>query len=332
MKSTLPSKSFFIGLAGTFFVVVSGACTGTITSSEDPPAQPGSVDTSTQAISPVACLRKAALDLTEKAPSLEDIDSVKAGTKSLGEIVDGYMSSPAFAEVVRHWFLNKFEPTSLVPDTADKEEPARIARYLVTNDIDFRQLVTADYTVGADGAKKSVGPTAAGILSTQTYLSAYTGLENRNWGGQIIKGLAGIVLAPISEVPEGIDTSKSGLAGNPVCAGCHVNPLYGVDYAASFHDCYDDKGLPIAGCARQSDSQLLGQTGRTLADLGKILAGSIEWRATMIQTFYTHLGARPIGKNETSQYRDYEQAWIAADYKPKALIKQIVTSPHYCSR
>ena len=32
------------------------------------------------------------------------------------------------------------------------------------------------------------------------------------------------------------------------------------------------------------------------------------------------------------QYRAYEEAWEAAGYKPKALIKHIVTSPQYCAR
>lgn len=334
MKVTLPlqSKSAALFAFAVVTSAVSGACgSGVTTPGGDPPEQPNTPST-TQAISDVACLRKAALDLTETGPSAQDVADIKSGAKSLDQVVDGYLSSPAFSDVARRWFLDKFEPTSKVPATADKEEPARIAQYLLTNDIDFRELVTADYTVDANGAKKTLGPSAAGILSTQTYLSAYGGLENRNWGGQIIRGLAGIVLVPVSEIPEGIDSSKAGLAANPVCAGCHVNPLYGIDYAASFHDCYDDQGLPIPGCSRQSDSQLLGQTGRTLADLGKILAGSAEWRATMIQTIYTQLGGRPIAKNETSQYRDYEEAWLAAEYKPKALIKQIVTSPQYCSR
>ncbi len=310
---------------------VSGACGGAGSPSGDPPEQPEEA-AATQSISDVACLRKAALDLTEKGPSPEDVENVTSGAKSLSDVVNEYLSSPAFSQVALHWFLDKFEPTSLVPATADKQEPARIAQYLIANDIDFRELVTAEYSVGADLTKKPIGPAAAGVLSTQTYLSSYTGLENRNWAGQVLRGLAGVVLVPVSEVPDDIDSSKAGLAANPACAGCHVNPIYGVDYAASFHDCYDDKGLPVAGCVRQSDSQLLGQTGRTLADLGRILAESVEWRAAMIQTFYTQLGGREIGKNEISQYRDYEEAWIAADYKPKALIRQIVTSSQYCSR
>ncbi len=336
MKLPLPTTSSFMLLVGAFIVGIpaaSGGCAEGVspTPNEDPP-EPTAQAVTTQPISNVACLRKAALDLTERGPSAQEIDSVKSGAKSLGEVVDEYLSTPAFSDISLHWFLDKFEPTALVPASADKQEPARIAQYLITNDIDFRELVTAEYSVGTDMTRRPIGPTAAGILSTQTYLSAYTGLENRNWGGQVIRGLTGVVLVPVSEVPDDIDSSKPGLAANPACAGCHVNPIYGVDYAASFHDCYNDSGLPISGCVRQNDSQFLGQTGRTLADLGRILAASVEWRAMMIQTFYSNLGGRQIGKNETAQYRNYERQWIAADYKPKTLIKHIVTSSQYCSR
>jgi len=333
MKLTLPSStSRFTQLVALLAFAVNG-CSGGVDPGEPTPDNPenpsGAIP---KAITPEACLRKAALDLTERGPSEQDINDVKSGAKSLGDVVEAYLATPEFSQVAFQWFLQTFEPTVLQPATADKEEPARIAQYIVTKDLDFRELVTGDYTVGADGVKKTAGPGAAGVLSTQAYLSAYTGLENRNWAGRLLRVLTGTVLVPVSSVPEGVDSSKTGLASNPACAGCHANPIYGVDFAASFHDCYDNKGLPISGCVRQTDSTFLGQTGRTLADLGKILAGSVEWRSAMIQSFYANLGGRPMAKNETSQYFDYEDAWVAADYKPKALIKQIVTSSQYCSR
>src|SRR4029079_12165310 len=133
-------------------------------------------------------------------------------------------------------------------------------------------------------AKKAIGPAAAGVLTTQSYLSAYTGVMYRNWAGQLLRGMAGLTLAPVTVIPAGQDASREGLAANPVCAGCHVHPVHGVDFAAAFHDCHDVNGLPIAGCT-QTDRSFLGQTGRTLPDLGKILSSSVEWRATMIQTF-----------------------------------------------
>lgn len=348
--AVLPALAVVLGTLGAFGL---GACAGegaenlssdgaetlpdpsALASNETVPASEGAACEGNPAgqsepLSTLACLRKFALDLTNRRPTDQEIADVQSGTKSLQDMADVYLATPQFSTVVLRWFLSEFEPTDLIPENADKEEPARLAQYLVTNDIDFRQLVTADYSIDGQGAKTTVA-NAAGILTTQAFLSAYTGNRNRNWSGHLLSSLTGIVLVPVQEVPPGVDASREGLAAIPACAGCHVNPVYGVDFLAAFHDCHDDKGLPIAGCALQ-EKQFLGKTGKSLPDLGKILSDSVEWRATAIQTFYKQLGGRAMGKNEVDQYRAYEGAWEAAGYKPKALIKHIVTSPQYCAQ
>lgn len=282
-------------------------------------------------ISPSACLRKIALDLTNHAPSDEDYAALKAGTP-LGTFVDKYLATPEFSQVAFDVYRGEFAPSTLVPDDADKAEPARIARRLLVNNIDFRDLVTANYSVDESGntVEGTNGP-AAGVLSTQNYLSAFTGIEYRNWAGHLLKTIAGIELTAISDVPEGVDASREGLATNPACAGCHANPLNGVDYVAAFHDCYDDKGLKIEGCTPKM-TEFLGKTGSTLVDLGRILADSPEWRAQTIQSFHWLFWGRGIGRNETSRYRRAEAAWLEDNYRPHALVKHMVLAPEYCSR
>lgn len=281
-------------------------------------------------ISNVACLRKMALDLTNSAPSPEDLADLASGTP-LSTFADKYLASPAFAQVVFDVYRAAFPPTAKVPDGADKEEPARIARHLVVNDLDYRDMVVGNYTVDASGNTVPAKGVAAGILTTQTYMSAYTGIEFRNWSGQVLKGLAGIFLTPVSEIPPGIDATRGGLASNPACAGCHTDPLHGVDNVASFHDCYDEKGLPIATCT-PGTTMFLGKSGSTITDLGQILAESVEWRAQAIQNFHRIFWGRAIGKNETSLYRKEEKAFMDAGFKPHALIKHTVLSPEYCAR
>lgn len=282
-------------------------------------------------ISPNACLRKIALDLTNHAPSDADYAALKAGTP-LVDLVDKYLATPEFSQIAFDIYRGEYAPTILVPEEADKAEPARIARRLLVNNVDFRELVTGTYSVDASGntVPGTNGP-AAGILSTQNFLSAFTGIENRNWAGNILKTLAGITLMAVSEVPEGTDSSRAGLASNPACAGCHANPLNGVDYVAAFHDCYDVKGLPISGCTPKT-TEFLGKSGSTLADLGRILGESPEWRAQTIQSFHWLFWGRAIGRNETARYRRAEKAWLDGDYRPHALIKYIVLAPEYCSR
>lgn len=317
----LASGASSLGLLGA-------SCVGEIRG-EDPPPDAGASST-TAPISRIACLRKLAMDLTNVAPSDEDFAALAAG-KSLNEFVDQYMATPAFSKIIFNVFRTAFAPTELVPDDADKEEPARIARHLVVSNGDFRDIVIGSYTVDPND-RVVPAANAAGVLTTRSYLSAYTGAEFRNWSGQVLKGLAGIVLIPVTEIPADIDASPAGLAANPACAGCHTNPVSGVDNVASFHECYDNDGLPVAKCTPSGTKSFLGQQGATISDLGRILADSVEWRAKAIQDFHRIFWGRGIGKNETSFYHREEAAWIEADYQPQALIKSIVLSPEYCSR
>lgn len=282
-------------------------------------------------LSPIACLRKMAMDLTNRAPSDDDFAALASG-KPLSEFADQYIASPAFSQIMFDVFRGAFSPTESVPAGADTEEPARIARHLVVNDGDFRDMVVGNFTIDAGGRVVAAAGVASGILTTQSYLSAYTGVEFRNWSGQVLKGLAGIVLIPVTEIPPGIDSSPGGLAANPACAGCHTNPIFGVDNVASFHKCYDERGLPVSGCSPTGSTSFLGKTGSTITDLGQILAESVEWRAQAIQNFHRFFWGRGIGKNETSFYRRAEKAWLDAEYRPQALIKHAVLAPEYCAR
>lgn len=282
-------------------------------------------------ISPRACLRKMAMDLTNKAPSEEDFSALASG-KSLSEFADQYIAGEAFSKIMFDVFRGAFPPTDLVPADADKEEPARILRHLIDTNGDFRDMVIGNYTVDTAGKTVPANGVASGILTTRSYLSAYSGSRFRNWSGHVLRGLAGIALTPISGVPPGIDDSRSGIAAAPACAGCHANPLSGVDNVASFHDCFDAKGLPVAGCTPSGSTSFLGKAGSTIADLGRILAESVEWRARAVQTFHRIFWGRDIARNETSFYFRAEKAWLDVGYKPRELVKHIVLSPEYCTR
>ena len=123
--------------------------------------------TTPQPISDVACLRKMSLDLAHRGPTAAELDKVKTQGTTLGQMADAYLSSPEFSGVVFDWYRREFPPTSVTPAGIDTEEPARIARHIVVNDLDFREVMTGNYTVGTDGvASMQVGRPAAGVLST----------------------------------------------------------------------------------------------------------------------------------------------------------------------
>jgi len=277
-----------------------------------------------------ACLRKLSLDLTLRPPTAEQINAVQSGKRTLGELADMYLNSPEFAGVVFDWYREKFPPTDRTSKSIDVEEPARIAKFIVVNDRDYREILKGTYTVTANGQMQSRTGSSAGVISTAHYMSAYSGSFKRNWSGHYLKEWTGIVLEAVS-VPDGTDISPAGIAKNKACANCHVHPIYGVDHLARFALCYADDGTYKADCAEQQ-GMFLTQTGKGLAELAAITADTHDFKAESVNFFFEKLYGRRMVKEEADYYTKAAQVFADSGYKVKALLKFLVTSQGYCSR
>jgi len=298
------------------------------------PALAGPIPTNTapQPISDVACLRKMSLDLTHRGPTAAELEKVKTKSATLEQMADGYLSSAEFSAVVFDWYRREFPPTSVSPAGIDTEEPARIVRHIVVNDLDFREVMTGNYTVGADGVKSmQVGRPAAGVLSTRHYMSSAGGLLRRVWAGRFERQWTGIALTAASIPPGPIDLSRDGIANNPACAGCHVHPVYGIDQLARFADCWKDDGSYDGACT-PPDSMFLTRAGKGLPALGQVMVESKEWKAQIVNFYFRVFFGRALATSESGYYVAAAKTFETSGFRAKALIKHLVTSPAYCAR
>ncbi len=289
--------------------------------------------TTPEPIADVLCLRKMALDLTYRGPTEAEVADLEAGTKTLGQMADVYLASSDFEQVVFDWHRSQYPPTELTIEGVDVEEPSRIARHLVVNDLDYRQLVNGDFTIAADGSEQTAsnGPTA-GILSTQHYMNAFSGSYRRNWAGHFLAEWTPIVLRAVT-LPDDDDTdlSPGSLMTNPACASCHASEIFGIDFIGPFALCYSDDGLYQDGCD-EPGGKFLTVDGANIADLGNILADSNEFMANTVNFYFTKLFGRSMAYEEREFYVDQVTAFRNSEYKAKSLIKSMVTSSHYCAR
>jgi hypothetical protein len=286
-----------------------------------------------QPIAKLQCLRKMALDLTHQSPALEDVQALDSGNTTLEDLAEKYLASAEFGKVSFDWMRTEFPPTSLTTAETDVEEPARLMHHVLMNDRDWREVMTATYTVDKAGAEIPITDRpAAGIISTRYSLQSTVGSFRRNWAGRFERQFVGITLVAVT-LPAGdmTDVSPDGLAGNPNCAGCHVHPTYGIDLLAKFAECYEENGDRKAGCVDPESSFLL-QTGKGLPDLGRITANTNEFKSQSVNFFFKRLFGRDLAKNETGFYSDAARAFTASGYQARALIKHLVTSEAYCSR
>jgi len=323
-RTSLANLAIIAALAPTL------ACTGQIDGG-------GSVDTpppsSLERMSDLLCLRKMALDLTHRAPAPEAMARVERGEATLDQLADELLVSPEFKQVSFDWMRQEFTPTNLTTAETDVEEPARLMHHVLLEDRDWREVLTATYTVDKDGVEHEITDRpAAGILSTRYGLQSTVGSFRRNWAGRFERQFAGITLVAVTlPLDQMIDVSPDGLAGNAACAGCHVHPTYGIDSLARFAQCYDDHGDRIADCT-DPDASFLLQTGRGLPDLGRIAASTNEFKSQAINFFFKRLFGRELAREEAAYYSDAAGLFAASGYQARALIKHFVTSEAYCSR
>ncbi len=93
-------------------------------------------------------LLRASTDLRGVHPTEEELQAVEANTDLYPEFVDRWLDDPRFLGRVREIFNTRY----LTRDGSSYgEEPLRLLTHVVANDLPFRELVTADYTV-ADAA------------------------------------------------------------------------------------------------------------------------------------------------------------------------------------
>jgi hypothetical protein len=289
--------------------------------------------TATTRVSDLVCARKMALDLTHNAVAAADLAKLARKELTLGALADQYLASTEFEAVAFDWMRSEFPPTASTTADTDVEEPARIMHHVLLADRDWREILTATYTVDAAGLEHPITDrAAAGIISTKYSLQSTVGSFRRNWAGRFERQFAGITLVAVTLPPGDMtDVSPDGLASNPNCAGCHVHPTYGIDSLAKFAACYDDDGARKPGCEDPEASFLL-KTGRGLADLGRITAYTNEFKSQSINFFFKHLFGRDLAREEASFYKDAAQHFTASGFKARALIKYLVTSEAYCAR
>jgi len=287
--------------------------------------------TAPEPIPDALCLRKMALDLTDRGPTDDELSRLEAGDASLSELANEYLSSPEFEGVVWNWYRAKFPPTSISSEGTDTDEPARIARYIVLENRDYREMVTADYTIDPEGNVVDVTDRpAAGVLSTPHYMSAFSGSFRRNWAGHFLAEWGGVQLEAVSLPPDvdEEDLAPANLLENPACKGCHGDPVWGVDFVAGFAQCYEPDGTYRGG---DCSGTWLTEDGSGLGDLGTITATSKRFKAQTVNFFFDKLFGRHIAAQETDFYITAQAALEGTGYNAKMLIHHLVTSDAYCS-
>ena len=181
-----------------------------------PAADPGAA--------PRARLARVALDLMGRIPTQAEFRRFEQGGR-LGPLVDSFLASDDF----RDFFFHRARTAFRSRGTEESDEPARLWTYLAINDISYRDLFTADYTVGPDWRKASRrpehGPT--GILTMKGYLVGRPGLPKYTYPAQVLTFALGLQFEVTDAVEQAREKVVSTTDPASMCYSCHklLTPL-----------------------------------------------------------------------------------------------------------
>lgn len=169
-------------------------------------------------------LVRVALDLLGRVPTADEIQQVER-TGQLGPVIDSYLASEDF----RDFFFHRARGIFRSRGTAESDEPARLWTYLATNDLSYRELFTADYTVGTDWKRTGRRPVhgATGFLTMKGYLQGKPGLPKFIYPAEVLTFALGVQFEVSDAVEDARENVVSTTDPRSICYSCHklLTPL-----------------------------------------------------------------------------------------------------------
>ena len=169
-------------------------------------------------------LARVALDLVGRLPTPEEMRRFER-LEQLGPMLDEYLESEDF----REFFLHRARIALRSRGTVESDEPARLWTHIATNDLSYRELFTADYTVGPDWTRSprrsEHGPT--GILTMRGYLVGKPGLPKYTYPAQVLTFALGMQFEVSDAVEQAREKVVSTTDPASMCYSCHklLTPL-----------------------------------------------------------------------------------------------------------
>ncbi len=250
---------------------------------------------------------------------------------------------------------------------ADYDWDYRLWRYILSDDRDIRQLLTADYHVEEDAAGDLVRIDGviedpridnglaggqplepqhrAGMLTTQWFLVNNTMFSElpRTAAAAAYRGFLGMDISrnqgimPVAGEP--LDIDGKGVSA-PTCAVCHstLDPLaYAFAYYHGIEFPYDNGRydperpttlIPAWDPSRQQ-SVVLGRPVASVPEWGRVASESVMFRRAMAGMFFAHALGRDPGPAESDDLAGLIDTMDGDAYSANRLIHRIVDTPSF---
>lgn len=105
--------------------------------------------------------------------TLENEQIATEGAAAIRPILEDWTSSPGFADAARYMIQQKLRASG-TRDGIDFDLPGNLVRHIVTNDLPYSTILTADYCIDSAGEETACdtgAPYTAGVLTTRAFLA-----------------------------------------------------------------------------------------------------------------------------------------------------------------
>ncbi len=335
---------------------------------------------------PRARLLRISMALRGLRPSPDERAAVEADPEALPGIVDTYLDSPEFGATVRDLhndallvladfgvppagFLAKDTLAGMdiyAANRAIMEAPLRLIEHVVTGDLPYGEIVTADYTIADEAVAGAWGLThsgegwqvtepppdlrKAGILA-DSWLFTRHGSTVSNAG----RGRANAVSRALLcfdfldrdiEIDASVDLADpnavaKAVQDNPTCVACHQQ----LDPLASFFEGYKLDFVPLLVSYPQDHyasgffSNVLqvdmrpphyfGSPGDSLADLGALIAQDPRFSLCAARRAHAYFHQVDLGEVPFDAAAELQAALLGNGMQYKAMIRALVLDPEF---
>ena len=272
-------------------------------------------------------LVRVALDLVGRIPTTDEYRRVRKDGQ-IEPLIDTYLSSDDFREFFFHRVRGVFRSRG----TPASDEPARLWTYIATNDLPYRELFTADYTVGSDWQRLDRRPVHGhtGFLTMKGYMEGKPGLPKFTYPAQVLTFALGVQFEVSDAVEDARDKVVSTTDPSSICYSCHklLTPLAHQRERWDVHGHYrtvDDDHQPID----DSDRGVVPDypfKGEGLS----AFASQVVRKERFVRTFVNHhhdlLFHRPLRvyRDQRDEYKDLYDFAVASDLRIRPLLKRMV--------
>jgi hypothetical protein len=280
-------------------------------------------------------LVKLAQDLVARPPTPQELQWLSSGERSWEQLVDHYLSLPAFRDFYFHRMRVRMESDG----SPESDEPARLWAYLMRTGEPMQGLLTADFGVAADFTRvaRPAHHGRTGVLTMKGYMKNKPGLPHYNYAARVMTGFMGTLYEVPQEVFDLRATATASSTVDPAsaCFSCHqtLTPLSHQrlrwDEEGNYREA-DAQGAPID----DSDRGLVPSYAFKGQGLESFALAAVRKEAFVRRTLNAHvqlLFGRELrhGEDERALYRRLWDVARQSGGDLRAVLKAIALSPEY---